>query len=296
MTKKILVALSEHGFWIEELLLPLRHLENAGYKVDYLTPTGALPFPDAASLDSTYVDPPLGRPVTSPEMEALGKQQNWETLFQNRISLKDWFPVRPYLSSDNYVVSLEKYYTARTEAWKRIEEYDALLLVGGSGPIVDMVNNPRLHDLILGFYYADKPIAAECYTVTCLAFARELDVRKSILSGKHCTGHTMEYDYTDGWSLWANGAYMNFGGPPFALEYILRDAVLPDGQFHGNVGRPTSVILDYPFITGRSVESSDLTGEILVKCLKEGLRSYGWYNPECQCDEQDKERKLATTF
>ena len=276
MSKKVLVGLSEHGFWVEELVLPLDHLKSAGYEVDFVTPTGSLPFPDGASMDSSYVDPPLGRPVTSPGLAKRGKEANWKTLFKNRISLKDWFPVRPYLSGDKYLDSLEKYYGSREKAWERISEYDGLLLVGGSGPIVDMVNNSRIHDLILGFYYADKPIAAECYCVTCIAFARELDTRKSILSGRHCTGHTMEYDYTDGWSLLVRGEYLNFGAPPFSLEYILRDAVLPDGQFHGNVGRGTSVILDYPFITSRSVESSDLCGNILVKTLKDGLKRYGW--------------------
>ena len=34
---------------------------------------------------------------------------------------------------------------------------------GGSGPMVDMVNNERLHDVILGFLAQDKLIAAECY-------------------------------------------------------------------------------------------------------------------------------------
>ncbi|MBX3044549.1 MAG: type 1 glutamine amidotransferase domain-containing protein [Candidatus Kapabacteria bacterium] len=274
--KKILIAVSEHGFWIEELLLPIDHFNKAGYTYDIITPTGALPFPDGASLDDTYKDPPLGRCVTSPELAERGKNINWEEFFAGRLSLKDWFPVRPYLSADNYVGSLEKYYGARSQAWEKISEYDGLLLVGGSGPIVDMVNNQRLHDLILGFYYADKLIGAECYTVTCLAFARELDTRQSILRGKHCTGHTMEYDYTEGWSLMANGDYLNFGAPPFSLEYILRDTVGPEGQFHGNVGRRTSVILDYPFLTSRSVASSDLCGEVFVKCLSEGIKKYGW--------------------
>ena len=92
----------------------------------------------------------------------------------------------------------------------------------------------------------------------------------------NCTGHTMEYDYTSGWGILANGAPLTFNSPPFALEYILRDAVHPEGQFHGNVGRRTSVILDYPFITSRSVASSSLCGEVLVKALDENLRRYGW--------------------
>jgi hypothetical protein len=86
----------------------------------------------------------------------------------------------------------------------------------------------------------------------------------------------MEYDYTSGWSITANGAPLNFGGPPFPLEYILRDAVAPDGQFHGNVGRPLSVILDYPLLTSRSVGESDLCGQILVRALTGGLRRHGW--------------------
>ncbi|MDQ3974852.1 MAG: type 1 glutamine amidotransferase domain-containing protein [Actinomycetota bacterium] len=276
MDSEVLVFVSEHGFWFEELIMPLDRLEDAGCAVQFVTPTGALPFPDGASLDATYVDPPLGRPVTSPGLAERGKAMDWEKLFADRISLRDWFPVRPYLSSGRYLEDLEAYYAQREQAWEKLDAYAGVLLVGGSGPIVDMVNNPRLHDLILGFYRADKPIAAECYAVTCLAFARELDERKSILEGRHVTGHTMEYDYTDGWSLFLRGDYVNFGGPPFPLEYILRDTVGPNGAFHGNVGRATSVVVDYPFITSRSVAESDLCGDLFVQALQKDLRRYGW--------------------
>ena len=276
MSQTVLVVVSENGFWVEELLKPVDRLKEAGYGVQFVTPTGKLPFPDAASLDPTYKDPPLGREVTSSEMARRGKDTNWESYFNGRLSLRDRFPVRPYLSAPSYLESLEKYNRERQDAWKIVEEYAGLLMVGGSGPIVDMVNNPRLHDLILGFYYANKPIAAECYAVTCLAFARELDQRRSILTGRHVTGHTMEYDYTSGWSLFLRGGYVDFGGPPFPLEYILRDTVGPTGGFHGNVGRELSVIVDHPFITSRSVGESDLCGRMLVAALKDGLSRYGW--------------------
>ena len=276
MSKKVLCVVSEHGFWAQELLLPVDRLAAAGIAVDFASPTGALPLPDGGSLASGYVDPPLGRPVTSVDLAQRAATTDWEVYFKGRLSLAGLFPVRPYLSQDNYLGALERYHTARQAAWDALAGYDGLLLVGGSGPIVDMVNNPRVHDLILGFHQADKVIAAECYAVTCLAFARELDVRESILAGRHCTGHTLEYDYTDGWSVTANGAPLNFGAPPFALEYILRDAVVPGGRFHGNVGRPLSVILDFPILTSRSVGESDLCGQILVRALTGGLRRYGW--------------------
>jgi len=278
MAKKVLVALSERGFWVEELLKPMDRLDEAGITYDFVVATGKdLPFPDGASLDDTYIDPPLGRPVTTKEMSQRAKNTDWKALFAKRIALKGWMPLRPYLSPEGgYLQALEKYYTERTKAWERLSAYDALLLVGGGGACVDMANNNRLHDLILGFYYQNKPIAAECYTVTSLAFARELDTRKSILRGKHVTGHTMEYDYTANWAIFANGDYFNFEAPPYPLEYILRDTVGPEGEFHGNVGRSTSVIVDYPFITSRSVESSDECGLMLTKVLNEGVRRYGW--------------------
>lgn len=278
MAKKVLIALSEHGFWTEELLKPLDRLKEAGIDYDFLVATGdEVPFPDPASLDATYVDPPLGQPVTSKEMAERAKTGDWPHLFEKRISLKRWMPVRPYMSADtNYLRSLEQYYIDRKEAWKRLDQYDGLLMVGGGGAVVDMVNNNRLHDVILGFYYQGKPIAAECYTVTALAFSRELDTRQSIVEGKHVTGHTIEYDYTANWAIMANGDFFNFDSPPFPLEYILRDAVKPGGQFHGNVGRITSVIVDYPFITSRSVQCSDEIGRQFVRVLNEGLRRYGW--------------------
>jgi putative intracellular protease/amidase len=278
MAKRVLIAVSERGFWAEELLKPLDRLDEAGIEHDFIVGTGRdLPFPDPACLDHQYVDPPLGQPVTSKEMADRTKNTDWAALFEKRIALTSWMPIRPYLStSQNYLRSLEQYYVDRKKAWERIDDYDGLLLVGGGGAVVDLANNNRLHDVILGFYYQDKPIAAECYCVACLAFAREFDSRKSLIAGKHVTGHTIEYDYTADWAVLANGDVYSFGSPPIPLEYILRDAVRPDGQFHGNVGRITSVVVDYPFITSRSVQCSDEMGRTFVKVLTEGLRRYGW--------------------
>jgi putative intracellular protease/amidase len=131
-----------------------------------------------------------------------------------------------------------------------------------------------VHDLVLSFYRAGKPIAAECYGVSCFAFARDFNVRQSLIWGKHVTGHCKEYDYKDGTGF--VGLDLNFGPPPYPLEYILRDATGPDGQYHGNFGREISVIVDYPFITGRSTPDAYATGEKVVEVLENGLQRYGW--------------------
>lgn len=277
MPRTILVVLSEWGFWGEELVGPLESFDAAGYHVDFATPTGKRPVALSPSMDPTYVDPPLGRAVVAQEMaekvKAIDDPQN-PRLNQPK-NLKAWLPERPYWSSPKFIREMEAYYKQLdTVREQDLQHYDALLIVGGSGPIVDLVNNQRVHDLILSFRQMGKPVAAECYGVACLAFARDLGDRKSILWGKHVTGHCLEYDYKDGTGF--AGIDFNMGPPPYPLEYILRDATGPDGQFHGNVGKEHSVIVDYPFITGRSTPDSYLTGQKLVEVLEQGLQRYGW--------------------
>jgi putative intracellular protease/amidase len=276
MTKKILIILSEWGYWGEELIGPLETFDAAGYQVDFATPTGKKPVALTPSMDASFVDPPLGRPVVSVEMAEKVKKLDdpSNTRLEHPKSLRDWLPNRPYWSSPTFLRDMEAYYRKLGELDGQFQEYDAILIVGGSGPIVDLANNHRVHDLILSFRRMAKPIAAECYGVACLAFARSLDDRKSIIEGKHVTGHCKEYDYLDGTGFM--GTDFNMGPPPYPLEYILRDATGPEGQFHGNVGREISVIVDYPFITGRSTPDAYATGQRVVEVLEQGLRRYGW--------------------
>lgn len=287
--RRILIVLSEWGFWGEELIGPLDVFDACGYTCTFCTPTGQRPRALPPSMDPAYADPPLGKAVTDPataskvrEIDNAGNPR-----LDGPLSLQAWFPEKPYWSDPDVLRAWETYYAKRTVAQDDADEqYDALLLVGGSGPMVDMVNNWRVHDLILGFVGRNKPVAAECYGVACPAQARNYDDSRSIIWGKHVTGHPKEYDYKNGTGVLEpgtrrvltsqSGNFVNFGTPFYTLEYMLRDAVGPGGQFHGNVGRATSVIVDYPFITGRSTPDSKLTGEILVQVLDQGLARYGW--------------------
>jgi putative intracellular protease/amidase len=274
VSKKILIVLSEFGFWGEELVGPLEVLDAHGYESVFATPKGKRAHPLPPSMDPNFVDPPLDKHVTSEYYAQKTREIDQSTRLDNPLSLADWFPERPYFSSPHFAHGLEDYHNARAKAWADLDEYDALLMVGGSGPIVDMVNNQRVHDVILGFLAKDKLIAAECYAVTCLAFARDWTDRRSIIWGKHVTGHALEYDYKDGTGFLK--VNFNMGPPPYPLELILRDATGPDGQYHGGVGHTLSTVLDYPFLTGRSTQDSRLVGELVVEVLENGLRRYGW--------------------
>jgi len=273
--KKILVILSEYGFWGEELVGPLETFDGAGYEVTFATPKGKRPVALPPSMDASYIDPPLGRGVTSKEMAQKVKRIDKSPRLSKPLNISKLMPEMPYFSSSSLIRDLEAYYSEREKAKNKVlSKFDALLIVGGSGPIVDLANNQRVHDIVLGFVEMDRPIGAECYGVACLAFARELETRKSIIWGKHVTGHCKEYDYHDGTGFM--GTDFNMGPPPYPLEYILRDATGPDGAYIGNFGKETSVIVDYPFVTGRSTPDSYLSGQKMVEMLEKGLRRYGW--------------------
>ena len=274
LNKRVLFVVSEYGYWGEELVAPLDVLEAAGYKVDFATPKGTKPLALPPSMDPNYVDPPLGKKVTTPEMAAKVKKLEASDKLDKPISLTDWLPGRPYLSSPTYLDDLFSYNDGLGKVAKDVEKYDALVLVGGSGPILDVANNKRVQDLIRQFLKDGKPVAGICYGVAALAFTRDEITDKSIVYGKRVTGHPVVHDYNDGHGyLRVEGG---FPGAPYQLEYILKDAVGPDGQFIANIGKRTSVIVDYPIITARTTFDSTLCGQKLVEVLEKGLTRYGW--------------------
>lgn len=274
-TKRILAVMSGWGYWGIELVGPLRKLEAAGYAFDFVTPDGKRSPCLPPSRDTTYVDPPLGTCVTTPEDKELVDAFEATGALDATMNLTQMFPERPYHSAPDFLRALEDYYIkCKAAQGAAVKAYDAVLLVGGSGPIVDIVNNQRVHDLVLGFHAASKPVGAICYGVAALVFARDFIERRSIIRGKHVTGHCIEYDYHDGTGF--VGTDFNMGPPPYVLEYILSDAVGPEGQYHGNFGKQTSVIVDYPFITARSLQCSHEFGDRFVDVLTGGLTRSGW--------------------
>ncbi len=272
--KRVLFVISEYGYWGEELVGPLQALDAAGYRSDFATPQGTKPLALPPSMDPNYVDPPLGKKVTTPQMAKLTKELEASNRLDKPINLSQWLPGRPYLSSPTYLNDLYTYNDTLVKAAGDVKPYDALVIVGGSGPILDVANNKRVQDLIRLFINQDKPVLGICYGVAALAFTRDEITERSIIYGKRVTGHPIVHDYNDGHGyLRVDGA---FPGAPYPLEYVLRDAVGPDGQFIGNVGKRYSVIVDYPVITARTTFDSTLAGEKLVEAIEQGLRRYGW--------------------
>jgi putative intracellular protease/amidase len=103
MSKRVLVVLSEYGYWGEELVGPLRVLDLAGYESTFVTPTGKRAHALPPSMDADYVDPPLGRPVTTPEMARATRELNESSRLDTPLSLRDLLPEPPYYSAPDHL-------------------------------------------------------------------------------------------------------------------------------------------------------------------------------------------------
>ena len=62
------VAACRSGYWGEELVGPVEMFDAAGYEVKFATPTGKRPIALTPSMDPDFMDPPLRRGVTTPEV------------------------------------------------------------------------------------------------------------------------------------------------------------------------------------------------------------------------------------
>ena len=174
------------------------------------------------------MDPGLHRPAArplgdTPEVAEKVKAIDSSPRLDNPISLKDLLPERPYHSSSNFLREQEAYYKGSTaSAPSSSRSTTRSCIVGGIGPIVDLANNQRVHDLILAFYRADKPIAAECYGVT--ASPSRATRRTARASSRASTSPATAWSTTTRTAPGFMGTDFNMGPPPYPLEYILRDA------------------------------------------------------------------------
>jgi putative intracellular protease/amidase len=252
---KVLVLATNYGSWGEELQAPWDIIKNAGHNVTLATPLGKKPLPLIVSVDPDFFDPIIKTYVNPPEVCKRIKELTDGHEWANPVKFAD----------------------------ASMNDYDALVLTGGLGAMIDMCNNWHVHRLIMEAYRTDKLIGALCYAVSALIFLRDPENdHKSVIYGKRIAAHPASWDfYGPDWDF----TYGLYGATPdnqgtdvhtpgflWPLEHLVRDAVGPDGECiaieTANRENPR-VEYDWPFVTGTSVESSIAYGEKIVEVLKE---------------------------
>lgn len=253
MGKRVLILATNYGTWGEELQAPWDIIKKAGHQVTLATPLGKKPLPLAVSVDPNFVDPIINFKVNPPDVCARIKELT---------DGNEWATPLTYKQAD-------------------MKNFDAIVLTGGLGAMIDMCNNYNVHKLLLDAYQSDKLIGALCYAVTTLVYTRNpKDKTKSIIFGKKITAHPAAWDfYGPDWDF----TYDLYGATPdnkgtdvhtpgflWPVEHLVRDAVGPNGKC---ISRESAsridpeVAFDWPFVTGTSVESSIAYGKKIVEVL-----------------------------
>lgn len=101
-----------------------------------------------------------------------------------------------FLQQKSFLEMLEN--TVKLSEVKSIEDFDAIFLVGGQGPMYTFRGNKELESLFASFYEAGKPAAAVCHSTTLLLEAKTSDGSGLLVAGKTWTGFaSAEEDFAD---------------------------------------------------------------------------------------------------
>jgi putative intracellular protease/amidase len=153
------------GFWAAELFHPLYEFTKARYRVTVASPNG-------------------GRV----EVDALSDPRD-----ESRWSADDLISMGA-LNTPEIVALLER--TSKLSDLN-LDEYDALVVCGGQGPMFQFRDNKDLQRAIAAFYEAEKPTAALCHGV-CALLEVQLSDGSRLIKGKTMTGFAnVEEDFGD---------------------------------------------------------------------------------------------------
>ena len=158
---KILMVLTSHdtlgntgrktGFWLEEFAAPYFVFSDAGVKLRLASPKG-------------------GQPPVDPKSDVPENQ----TAAQARFKHDD--VAQKALANTSLLGDM------------KAADFDTIFVVGGHGPMWDLVDNPVLIALMESFYNAGKPIAAVCHSSA--VYHKIMHRGVPLIKGKRVTGFT----------------------------------------------------------------------------------------------------------
>lgn len=213
------------GFWVAELTHPLHVFQEAGYEVELASTEGGEVVMDG------YSNPTDASGYSAHDVISLGYMQ------------QEWF--------NNMLKNTRKFTEVNTD------EYDAIFLVGGQGPMYTFKGNGDLEKLFATFYESGKPSASVCHSTTLLLGAKDSN-GELLVKGKTWTGFAnAEEDFADQ----AAGVKIQ----PYRIEDEARKIVGTTFQ----VAEPFSsyAIADGNLITGQQQNSGAAAARMVVEQL-----------------------------
>lgn len=213
------------GFWAAELTHPLRVFQEAGYEVELASTEGG-----KIEMDG-YSNPTDASGYSAHDVITLGYMQ------------MPWF---------NEMLANTKKMTEVNP-----NDYVAVFLVGGQGPMYTFKDNKELEKLFVHFYEDGKPSAAVCHSTTLLLDAKKTS-GEPLVKGKTWTGFAnSEEDFADK----AVGMKIQ----PYRIEDEARK--LSGTTFKVSDAFTSYAIADGNLITGQQQNSGEAVAKIVVDML-----------------------------
>lgn len=212
------------GFWWAELTHPYQEFVGHGYAVDICSPDGGKLQAD------DWSDPRDERRLMADDLISLGFIHS---------------PLHAPLIDDSKPINQI-----------RVSDYDAILFVGGQGPMYTFYDNPRVHDLAAEFHEAGKITAVLCHA-TCLLLRAKVD-GTLLVTGKTWTGFAnSEERYAD--------EFVGQRMQPFWIEEEARKLqntnFIVSGRFKAHAVR------DGNLITGQQQYSATAVARLVIEAL-----------------------------
>ena len=213
------------GFWASELTHPMHVFQEAGYDVEVVSTAGG-----KIEMDG-YSNPLDESGYSAHDIISLG-----------------------YIQQDRFNQLLKD-----TKAISEInaEDYDAIFLVGGQGPMYTFRGNEELEKLFVSFYEAGKPSAAVCHSTTLLLDAKTSD-GNLLVQGKTWTG------FADAEEQYADDA-VGMQIQPYRIETEARK--ITNTNFKVAAPFSSYAIADGNLITGQQQNSGAETAQMVVEQL-----------------------------
>lgn len=213
------------GFWWSELTHSWWEFTEHGYQVEIASPDGG-----PLQADN-WSDPRDESGYSASDLISLG-----------------------FVSSPDHLQLL-----ANTQAIADLDpdEYDAVFMAGGQGPMYTFYDDIRVHDLAAAFYQAGKVTAIVCHA-TCILLKTRLASGELLAAGKTWTGFAnSEEDYAED--------YVHQKIQPFRIEDEARKIggtnFIVQGRFRAHAVR------DGLLITGQQQHSGAAAARLVIEAL-----------------------------
>jgi|SRR5579863_557087 len=213
------------GFWWSEVVHPYWVFVENGYQVEIFSPDGGRLEADKWS------DPRDESKYSAEDLLSLG-----------------------FISSPDHLRLVEN-----SKAIKnlKLEDFDAILFVGGQGPMYTFSSDERVHKLAARFFEAGKVLAVVCHA-TCMLLKTRLSDGNLLVEGKTWTGFAnSEEQYAD--------EYVKQKIQPFWIEEEARKLSNTNFIVHGRF-RPHAV-RDGNLVTGQQQYSGAAAARLVVEAL-----------------------------